>query len=254
MLKTMTLLALVMLTSAAPTVEDKHSRELTWYKPSRTCRKADQEVKPKFKGSLEAYICDDKIKASVTGRETEAGKVTWTVDIEHIDASICPTDNLNWHIHEKRLPEDGESPGDCGATGGHSDDAFACGGASNWRTTTCNAFSDAYVKSYSVDVTEDGKEYKARCAGDVVPGGGAINAKYINTGFGFDKTGAAVPVGQAGCEFGDLGGKMGKILKQDGKQVFKDTHIQPLSVYKYASVVFHCGAPRVACADFDYDR
>merc|ERR1719261_218341 len=109
MLKTMTLLALVMLTSAAPTaVEDKPSRELLWWKPSKTCRKADQEVKPKFKGSLEAYICDDKIKASVTGRETEAGKVTWTVDIEHIDDAICPGDDLNWHIHEKRLPKDGE--------------------------------------------------------------------------------------------------------------------------------------------------
>jgi hypothetical protein len=277
MLKMMTVLALVMLTSAAPAddgkrqlADDKSSRELWWWHgdgASRTCRKSQNDVKPSFRGTLEAYICDSEvITASIKAKETDAGKAKWTVDIqkisEHLNVDDCKG-GLNWHIHELRIPEDGTTgdsrvlidgvpKGQCGKTGGHTDDSFACGGASHWRSTTCNAFTKDWVGSYKAD---KGAEYPRRCN---LSAGKGTNPKFVvpdEDPFG------VTTVGQAGCEYGDLSGKMGTIQILDehgnfvtGEQEFEDEFIQPLKRYEYSSIVFHCGSPRIACANFDYDH
>jgi hypothetical protein len=239
MLKTMTLLALVMLTSAAPTGTEistdghKDKRELWWWKPD-TCSLAKKPVFPKWNGDLTAYICTPDITAVVTAHETGPGLATWQVKVEDINPHICPTD-LNWHIHELRIAISGDDAGTCGTTGGHTDDSFACGGASNWRKTTCNGLDSDWVADYGT-----------RCKWN--------KDDEIAEGKGKDKDGNVVPVGQSGCEYGDLSGKMGQIERKIGTQTFKDKFIQPLDRYRYSSVVFHCGSPRIACGDFEYDR
>ena len=209
-------------------VKDSHKRELGGWWNRGICNKADDDVHPRFTGDLEAYICvDDLLTAKVKAEETGAGKATWTIDIESINPGICPDDDLNWHIHTKRVATDGTDASDdnCGGgqTSGHWDPGLACGGASEFAKTTCKGLDADYISSYG---TRCSKDAGVNAAGDVV--------------------------GQKGCEYGDLSGKMGQIEKRTGTQHFEDEYIQPLETYKYTSIVLHCGSPRKACADFQF--
>ena len=172
----------------------------------------------------------ENFRASVRAIETGPGKAKWTVEItggvEEVKAA-CPG-NLNWHIHVKQIGTKSDTdPYGCYTTGGHWDSGFACGGASQWATTTC--------KSLEVGYQDAGfSPYSARCGTSP------------SSSPSFPK--------QDGCEYGDLSEKMGKIEVRKGKQTFDDTFIQPLDTYTETSVVLHCCDTnckwRLACADF----
>jgi hypothetical protein len=280
MLKTMTLLALVMLTSAAPAEETTdNARSLSWISRYSRTPTLTAEWKQSDQGNF---------KATVKAEETAPGQATWTVELEprywHSTFEPLKTESgevcvaLNWHLHQDEIgtppPGTTRTPGNCGSTGGHVDTALACGGASEYRKTSCTGFSADYLKSYGEDVTNDEHviTYPRRCKGDA---GQSI--------FKTEK-GEFTTVGQAGCEYGDMSGKIGKIPNKVGSKTFPiDKHILPLSNYAENSVVFHCCTkkeiqnnghpaaschceddvcsncdltckPRVACEDLSYRR
>lgn len=188
------------------------------------------------KQKLRAYINDNGIKIKVQATQEEPGKAKWEITISELgDFSTggCST-GLKWHVHELPLGDSngwkghgtestsGAAPvsaGECLKTGGHWDPFFACGGKSQHAAGICTLY----------------------------PGIGAGGAHY--TGAGSCGDGVAKK-----CEMGDLNGKMGLLPfagKLGMKQTFYDeANIQPLSEIKGRSIVFHCGSPRVACANF----
>jgi hypothetical protein len=142
---------------------------------------------------------------------------------------------LNWHIHTKPINPSADNPaGQCGGavTSGHSDNGFACGGASEWGATTCR-----YLYS-------------------LTPGLGDDNFKTV---YG-TKCHACSSGSCTGCEYGDLSGKLGKIsVDSEDLQTFTDTHIEPIETYGTMSLVLHCCTAagcgeRIACGDIEYLR
>lgn len=256
MLKTTVLLLLCALTSAAPTsgaelaTEADHKRKLgqgVLCKARKSRKfKADIKADPKY-FSWKNYFDADVTAYLVAEGETgyRPAQVQWEVKIKmgngftidqelECDGTICPEgetkpftdlpcDAYNWHIHAKPVGEKNE----CGKefTGGHIDPNLACGGASEYKKTTCTAldFPDSYG---------------TRCTGGNADGTSE----------------------QQKCEYGDLSGKMGKIPTDKGKTYYIDNFLQPFSKYEATSIVFHCCvsaegyktncAERVACGNW----
>jgi hypothetical protein len=268
MLKTMTLLALVMLTSAAPT--EPAGRELWWWHddddvgpaPQKRCkgRKLDAKVVGNALPGNQHFVAEVE---GCSVRDTEDGwlpdQLQWTVDIKtdatifldsimlepsaggekelvHLTEANKKCKAYNWHIHKKPVGEHGQ----CGPrwTGGHTDPGLACGSASEYAGAVCQRIGDT-------------PSYKDRCisspTGDVITG--APTATKQNGK-------------QAGCEEGDLSGKMGPIAVAKGKTNYIDNFIAQPKNYDGMSIVFHCCievdgykkncGSRVACGDLDY--
>jgi hypothetical protein len=153
---------------------------------------------------------------------------------EEKDVEGLECESYNWHIHAKKVLENNDDEYSCGAsfTGGHVDANLACGGASDYRFTTCEALDGGnWVTSYNT-----------RCTGGTADGTSV----------------------QKKCEYGDLSGKMGKIGVAKRTTYYNDNFLQTFDTYKDTSIVFHCcvksaeynngnldcGA-RVACDDFN---
>jgi hypothetical protein len=186
----------------------------------------DDEKEPT---SIIATIDTKLIKATVKAIDYKPGQAKWIVDIDYVNKDkLCPEGEVNWHIHglalvDKKgngfsnMPED-SATSKCLSVGGHWDPSLACGPNSQFIGTTCTGFQSVYISTGA---------YSTRCT-------------------------TTTPAG-SGCEYGDIGGKVGKIQLRKGTQYFKDPFIQtPVAdFYEHLSVVFHCdGAPRVACANF----
>jgi len=149
-------------------------------------------------------------------------------------------EELTYHIHANRIATDWPQDNNnniCYSTGGHWDPYFACGPASQHAGTTCNALD------YDPYDTRCGQ-----CESDAVIGGGNC-----------DDNSEFQP--QAGCEVGDLSGKMGKRPNAPlgNPFVYQDTNIQTLDTYAQASLVVHCCVggickERVACANLELGK
>lgn len=232
MLKMMTLLAVVMLTEAAP-IQEHEGRSL-WWNSWRKCKRgrriqADIDAPDSLHSSFHATVIGKEISP---GDNTFTRAVDWTVYLTGAKL-VSPTthkvcDNLNWHIHTKPInPSESSPTGQCGpsVTSGHTDNGFACGGSSEWSKTTCTALT--YAAPYTADRCKQCDGMNELCKG---------------------------------CEYGDLSGKLGKIQTDTigTTQGFtKDLHIEPLSTYGTMSLVLHCCtegscAERIACGDIEY--
>jgi hypothetical protein len=181
-----------------------------------------------------------QVKVTQNQRRRNGRQITdakWLIGIESIDADICknvcdadpdctdPATMLNWHIHEKAIPEGGG----CGAsdTGGHWDPTFGCGGASQYQ-------GDG-----------DWCDLLATNTGGMDSLPSVIMPERVNPQ-------TCDPLGDiTKCEMGDLSGKMGQVMIAEGStQRFNDMYISNLDNIKDLSIIFHCGAPRVACGNF----
>ena len=162
--------------------------------------------------SLTATYDQDDLQATITleqGSDKTVG--TWTVEIDSFDKdSLCPDGDLNWHVHERGLAGGQTSPTDCGATGGHWDPTFGCGGASQYKATVCE------------DLVALGRVNPQSCM---------------------------VDMDVSKCEMGDQSGKLGQIEIKEGTQEFEDPYISNIELIEGFAVVLHCGSPRKACAN-----
>ena len=184
---------------------------------------------------LKAMIDNDFFKGTVTVKQKQKQRkgnkgrqqitnAKWVIRINEIDTDICInaceadpdcTDAetmLNWHVHERAIPEDGS----CTDTGGHWDPTFGCGGASQYKG------ADGVCGLLATNVP--GRVIKQTCEPkeDITK-----------------------------CEMGDLSSKMGQVEISEGRQRFSDEYISNLDNIKDLSIVFHCGGPRVACGNFE---
>lgn len=175
-------------------------------------------------------------KAIVTAEDK--GFVKWTAKIISEGSAQCDV-GYNWHIHVGRVKwnhlsnqDDLDERCGSGATGGHSDDSLGCGGT-----------------------TDNGAE----CAANYkdTPACQANETKCWAVNYAGGRCGKADK--QKGCEYGDLSGKLGKILP-GAEQEYFDGYIQDLDTYSRASIVLHCCtsatatkpascSPRVACGN-----
>ncbi|GMI37353.1 hypothetical protein TeGR_g10761, partial [Tetraparma gracilis] len=201
---------------------------------------------------------------TATSIPTQPSVVNWSFFIEgqaYADAPAEPTfyneageacEELTYHIHANRLatdwPEDNNN-NICYSTGGHVDSFFACGPASQHADTTCNALD--YTLRYDATQTSNPMTRCGQCESDAVIGGGGCGQGSYNQ--------PNNP--QAGCEVGDLSGKMGKRPNTPLLHPFvnQDTNIQTLDTYAQASLVVHCcfeGSckERVACANLELGK
>ena len=180
-----------------------------------------------MKAEIDSAIFKGTVTVTQKQREGKAKQITdakWVIDIDRIDDDICinacrnadpPCDTaetkLNWHVHQRAIPEDGS----CGDTGGHWDPTFGCGGASQYQgdNGVCALLANN-VPGRVIKQTCDPKE-------DITK-----------------------------CEMGDLSSKMKQVRIRRGTQRFYDEYISNLDNIKDLSIVFHCGKPRVACGNF----
>ena len=178
-----------------------------------------------------ALIDNDVFKGTVTVKQrqpTGEGKqitdATWVVDILEINEDICmncdgcdgTANALNWHIHEFPITDFDAPPNICAQAGGHWDPTFGCGGASQF------AGDGGLCETIAGEI--DGRETVQTCD----------------------------PIGDiAKCELGDLSGKVGQVKIKLGKQQFSDNYISNIDNIQDFSIVFHCGAPRVACGNLE---
>jgi hypothetical protein len=202
--------------------EGEKSRRLFWRREKVTTR-----LTAKIRGAQYGGGVDHKFRGTVTATNYGGKRaVTWTVKFRGVgDVADECTGGLNWHVHRYRV--DKANGGDAlgcggGATGGHVDPAFGCGGASEYGNTVCPSL-------YGPDFKD---AYGQRCTGTP------------------PKTAAE----QSGCEYGDLSGKLGKIAVNTHEQKFTDLHTLRLNEYSRASIVLHCCnadgcKPRLACGD-----
>lgn len=237
MLTTTVLLLLCALTSAAPTsgaelaTEADHKRELGQGVKRKNSQSKKFKADVKGGGSFDADVKAYLVAEGETGYRP--AQVQWEVNIKNkgaitIDKELeCDDDKYgctvgdkkifkdltcdayNWHIHAKPVGENNE----CGPdfTGGHIDPSLACGGASEYKGTTCTALK-------APDGGDWVASYGSRCTGGT-PDGSSEQQK---------------------CEYGDLSGKMGKIPTDKGKTYYIDNFLQPFSKYEATSIVFHC--------------
>ncbi|KAL7525082.1 hypothetical protein ACHAXR_000853 [Thalassiosira sp. AJA248-18] len=147
---------------------------------------------------------------------------TWKVILTDFDTAMLGgcANGLNWHIHEKPVP----TPGECGATGGHVDPTFGCGGASEYQKKKCDGSA----------ATADN-------------GDSCCKVIYGNEDYGCDNGDNIIK-----CEAGDQSGKLGPLKYQkDEDQVFEDAFTLNIDDIEQLSLVIHCGKPRVACGNFE---
>jgi hypothetical protein len=252
MLKTMTLLALVMLTSAAPAdgnrqlATEKDKRELGWWWSYLNSCKHGRRIEAKVQqGAFEITVVGKESLLDIAGGVKTRG-VTWDIIKEHGSQDIPGYGGLtnddpanphkrfpyNYHIHAKPINGYGSTAEErCGGavTSGHTDSGHACGGASEFKGSIC-------PKIWGPDFKDTYNDRCGKCTEDGVLG---------NT--------------CNGCEYGDLSGKLPKIPAMASFEDYSamDTHIEPITTYKTMSIVVHgCTAagcsPRVACGDIEY--
>jgi hypothetical protein len=129
---------------------------------------------------------------------------------------VADATTLNWHVHQKAIPE-GKG---CGDTGGHWDPTFGCG---------------------------DGSQYQGDgdwCQLLAVQTPGETGVGRVNPQTCEPKSNIAT------CEMGDLSNKMKPVKIKAKKQRFTDKYISDLTNIAERSIVFHCGKTRVACGNF----
>jgi len=181
---------------------------------SAGCHGGDMSLKAKVTGAASNDDFEADIKSYVD-RCTPNRPVKWQVKIETGLVLALPADeelangvtipagtlceSYNWHIHAKST---GPGADRCGvaATGGHVDNGFACGGASQYADTTCKALN--YKEPYAERCTtgkQSGCEY-----GDL---SGKMGKIPVTTGETFE---------------------------------FEDNHLQRLENYDGTSIVLHC--------------
>jgi hypothetical protein len=177
---------------------------------------------------MEAKIDFPDFKGTVTIlQELGGAQITdaiFEINIEEIDPDICVNCDgcdgtataLNWHIHSSAIPEEPEPGNVCDQIGGHWDPTFGCGGASEFA----------------------GPDGVCAMLADLVDG--RVNPQTCDP-----------IVDIAMCELGDLSGKVGQTKIEVGPQVFKDNFISNLVNIEGFSIIFHCGAPRVACGNLE---
>lgn len=172
--------------------------------------------------SLTATIDTDLVKGSVSVTQNGDGVAQWSITFSEISSTVCPGGLLNWHVHAKALETgssasgvvaDGSNPV-CLTTSGHYDPTFKCNGASEYQKDASKCPAKITCDNTSTDSTI------------------------------------------ATCEIGNQGGKMGKIPAYPGTYT-KSADGTPLNdkgvsiaEWKDMSIVFHCGSPRVICANF----
>jgi len=198
----------------------------------------------------------ENLKAMVVVKQSEhecaRNIARWEVEFTEFNAELCPSGELNWHVHEyagngiRAVGAEGNAPGcDGDVAGGHYDPTFACGGASQNNGNGVCAVLRA-MPQFPLD-----------------EGNGFVLGPYECSN-----------EDQSGCEIGDQSGKLGKLTAtvptgrrmksnkaskssksddSDNKQKFLDTWINPISNIEGRSLVLHCcGAdgcgPRLACA------
>ena len=153
---------------------------------------------------------------TVQGYDTTASK--WHAKFDYVDSSLCPSGEMNWHVHAKWSDTIGalSSLDMCGLdlTGNHYDPTYGCGSASEHAGEVCESVRPAAQNGIqSCDLTTD----------------------------------------VSSCEIGDLSGKLGRIFLNEEPQTWDDPFATNVRNYLYRSIVLHCcsdagcGA-RVACA------
>lgn len=185
---------------------------------------------PNFKATLTV----DQINPSYTTAK-------WTVQITEMAADFCNEEGgLKWHIHQRPIPAGETSPSGCAGTftGGHWDPTFGCGGASEHQASmTCPLIRNKCMAPCYLTEMDECKMPSVCETLSTIPGRAEKQSCLPDTDI-------------ATCEMGDLNGKMGKIsLTTTGTQVFQDPYISNLAEIEGLSIVLHCGAPRVACAN-----
>jgi hypothetical protein len=180
---------------------------------------------------LVADIDNDVFKGTVTvtqkqlkGKRKQITEAKWVINIKEINEDICVNCDgcdgtataLNWHIHESPITDFGADGNICAQAGNHWDPTFGCGIASQF------AGVDGLCETIAGEI--DGREIEQTCdrKADI-----------------------------AKCEMGDLNGKMGQVKIKKGRQQFSDNYISNLDNIKDFSIVFHCGALRVACGNLE---
>mmetsp|Transcript_5364 Transcript_5364/g.5218 ORF Transcript_5364/g.5218 Transcript_5364/m.5218 type:complete len:245 (+) Transcript_5364:234-968(+) len=218
----------------------------------------------KFKGDRLTAVFDfGDLQATVVVEQNKNLKAlnvaNWKVKINKFNEALCPSGELNWHVHEypgTGIRDVGAAPDSSAplcapdVTGGHYDPTFACGGASQ----------------NNAGVDSDGEKTGGVCAvlraTDQVPEGegyGKVKAA--------DSYDSCKPDNQSSCEIGDQSGKLGKLSafkknltpKQKKKgQRFTDKWMTPIDatltgkslVLRCCSEADGCG-PRLACANLE---
>lgn len=152
------------------------------------------------------------------------------VDFDTFDwgdfGKACAENGLKYHIHQKWSDSEDSAYGSscgAGATGGHLDPTFGCGGASG------NPFCG------KTDLTDE------KC---VAGSTGAGLTTYTCSQDSYAEN-------PFGCEISDYSSKFGVIVPNDGAAVSFDQWGAPPALLDGLSIVLHCttaGAPRVACA------
>lgn len=139
------------------------------------------------------------------------------IEMDKPTETECASGELNWHIHADWKHTDKSSAAgadDCGGsyTGGHWDPVYACGPATSHNSTIC----PEQVKS----------DYSTSCQL-------ANDDSYS-------------------CELGDFGSRLGKssFTNNVWKQTYSNVIGVDVSGTQKRSIVFHCGSPRVFCAEF----
>jgi hypothetical protein len=162
------------------------------------------------------------MQAQIIRTVTQISDAKWEISIDSINADICkntcdadPDCTAPATMLNWHIHERAiPVGGGCGDAGGHWDPTFGCGGASQYQPTLCGTITTdvpGRVNPQSCDPTAD----------------------------------------IALCEMGDLSSKMGQVMISESTQQFADKYISNLDNIKDLSIVFHCGAPRVACSNFE---
>ena len=128
----------------------------------------------------------------------------WTATFEEFDSNLCPSGQLNWHVHQ--TPGSGLRNDDCDSavTGGHYDPTFACGGASqNNGVSVGEALDEAGTDLKTFPNAPFPKDTPAEfriCSALRDYAGQQPYAEVCG------------PASQTKCEIGDQSGKMGKLI------------------------------------------
>ena len=171
-----------------------------------------KKPKPKRDRLKAVFKFGDDLRATVQVHQTKGQKAAnvaiWNVKIHKFNTDLCPSGELNWHVH--KYPGNGIRAIDadpstsavaCAAdiTGGHYDPTFACGGSSQNNDNGVCAFLRAQPQSFPDDSTETGN----------------VTATNSYDACGEDN--------QSSCEIGDQSKKLGKLITgRKGSKKFTD--------------------------------
>ena len=221
-----------------------------------------------FKDSDDKVLLDAKVRVFQNKYLENNNAAVWKVKIHHFNKDLCPSGELNWHVHQYegegiRTVAEGEadpssSAPACGGTvtGGHYDPTFACGGASQNNAGAGPPDADG-------NPTTGGVCAILRDAEQTFPASSAETGKVkTSTAASYAAACNGTPDTQSVCEIGDQSGKLGK-LKANKKKIstFRDQWMTPIDTLKGRSLVLHCCydkpeggtscGPRLACANLE---